>query len=126
MKKHSFNIGLLICITIIMLRIEPREAALFQRSTFEGRNICVGDLSDFAVKTWSSMDKLYTNPKITLEMKECSLYCLIEPKCITYQIVRLENGNGLCYVLYTMMNMVFIDNGICQNFMKQSWFFFVI
>ena len=126
MKKHSFNIGLLICITIIMLRIEPREAALFQRSTFEGRNICVNDLPDFAVKTWSSMDKLSTNPKITLEMKECSLYCLIDPKCITYQIVRLENGKGLCYVLYTKFYMVFIDAGICQNFMKEGWFFFII
>lgn len=95
------------------------DAALFRRPRFKGSNVCQMDMQNYAATTWSSMEKLTSN-SITKEMKICSFYCLQDPKCLSYQIVRLKSGSGFCYIFHANSIMNFVEESICQNFMRTS------
>ena len=82
---------------ILVLLVSSARTVFFQKVEFDGKNACVYFFPNPAVKIWQQTDNLTSSP-ITREMKECGFYCLQDPNCAAFQIVRTYSGKGFCYI----------------------------
>lgn len=115
--RYFFEILLL---SFIEMSTQSTKTIFFKKMSLDGFNTCIYEVPSTPVKTWASIDSL-TSAAFTRHVKECCFYCLQDPYCKYYQIVRLNNTKGFCYIYNKIKTVTFMDNYACKSFIKTGW-----
>ena len=110
---------------ILVLLASSARTVFFQKVEFDGKHACIFSFPNLAVKIWQQADNLTSSP-FTREMKECGFYCLQDPNCAAFQIVRTYSGKGFCYIYEGILMSYFIDEDVCRSFVKRVIYHFYL
>ena len=110
---------------ILVLLASSARTVFFQKVEFDGKNACIFSFPNFAVKIWQQADNLTSSP-FTREMKECGFYCLQDPNCAAFQIIRTYSGKGFCYICKEILMVNFLDENVCRGFVNRGIYHFYL
>ena len=110
---------------ILVLLASSARNVFFQKVEFDGKHACIFSFPNPAVKIWQQADNLTSSP-FTRETKECGFYCLQDPNCAAFQIVRTYSGKGLCYIYKRNSYDEFSRRNVCRSFVKRCMYHFYL